>query len=231
MDKQIRDALSALKAPEALKRTTQAALRKKTYDYGRQIERLRSRRRRMAGCLACLLLLAAGLGVWFTPAASISVDINPSLEMKLNVLDRVIALDGRNSDGEALARELDVSGKTYGDAMQRLLLSDGLAPYLENGSAITITLAGSGDHATQILSNVLCRTYAIAREENVVYCQVDWSTVKAAENAGLCIPRYLAWQELKKSDPDITVEDVRALPMEQIRNLICVDLFENPCGE
>ena len=231
MDKQIRDALSVLAAPETLKRATKVTLRKKTFDYGRQLDRLRDRRRRMAGCLVSLVLILAGLGLWFTPAASICVDINPSLELKVNALDRVIALEGRNDDGKALARELDLSGKPYDEAMQRLLLSNGLTPYLESGSTITITLAGTGDHAVQMLSKVVCRAYAVAQEENVVYCQVDWGTVKAAQAAGLCIPRYLAWQELRKTDPEITAEDVRLLPMEQIRSLIYVDLFENPCGE
>ena len=231
MEHKLQNAFSAMKATEKLKRTTKAALRKKTFDYGRQIDRIRARRRRIAGCLTCLALMVTALGSWFIPAASIAVDINPSLELRVNVFDRVIALKGRNSDGEAVAAQLDLVGKPYDEAMQRLLLSHGLTPYLENGSTITITLAGSGDHAVQMLSKVVCRAYAVAEEENVVYCQVSWDTVKAAENAGLCIPRYLAWQELQKTDPHITVEDIKEMPIEEIRKLIYVDTLENPCGE
>ena len=231
MENKLRGAFSALKASEKLKRTTKAALRKKTFDYGRQIGRIRARRRRMAGCLASLVLVLTGLGAWFTPTASIAVDINPSIELRVNLFDRVIALEGRNSDGEAVAGELDLTGKPYDEAMQRLLLSHSLAPYLEQGSTITITLAGSGDHAVQMLSKVVCRAYAVAQEENVVYCQVSWDTVKAAKTAGLCIPRYLAWQELRKTDPQITVEDIKGMPIEEIRKLIYVDTLENPCGE
>ena len=231
MEDKLHSAFSALEAPERLKRTTKAALRKRTFDYGRQLDRLRERRRRMAGCLASLLLILTGLGAWFIPAASIAVDINPSLELTVNVFDRVITLEGRNSDGEALAQELDLAGKPYDEAMQRLLLSHGMEPYLEKGSTITITLAGSGDHAVRMLNKVVCRAYAVAQEENVVYCQVSWDTVKAAREAGLCIPRYLAWQELRKTDPAITAEDVKQLPIEQIRELIYVDTLENPCGE
>ena len=231
MENKLRGAFSALKASEKLKRTTKAALRKKTFDYGRQIGRIRVRRRRMAGCLASLVLVLTGLGAWFTPTASIAVDINPSIELRVNLFDRVIALEGRNSDGEAVVGELDLTGKPYDEAMLRLLLSHGLAPYLEQGSTITITLAGSGDHAVQMLSKVVCRAYAVAQEENVVYCQVSWDTVKAAKTAGLCIPRYLAWQELQKTDPHITVEDIKEMPIEEIRKLIYVDTLENPCGE
>jgi len=121
----------------------------------------------------------------------------------------------------------------YDDAMQRILLSNGLEPYLEEGSMITITVAGGGSeaHAEQMLSRVLCRAYNIAEEENILYCQVDWETVKAARNAGLCIPRYLAWQHLLQTDPTVTAEDVRQLPKEEVRKLAQVIILENPCGE
>lgn len=231
MHDRFQKAFEGIEATERLKRQTKAYVRKKTFDYGRQTQRLWARRRRLAGCLIMLVLILAGLGTWFTPAASIGVDINPSLELTVNVFDRVIALKGMNADGQALAQELDLAGKPYDEAMQRLLLSHGLSPYLEKGSTITITLAGNGDHAVQMLSKVVCRAYAVAEEENVVYCQVDWDTVKAARAAGLCIPRYLAWQELQKIDPGITAGDVAEMPMEQIRSLIYVDTLENPCGE
>ena len=231
MHEQFKAAFDGIEATERLKRQTKAHIRRKTFDYGRQIQRVRARRRRLAVSLASLVLLLTGLGAWFTPAASIGVDINPSLELQVNIFDRVISLKGRNLDGEAVAGELDLTGKPYDEAMQRLLLSHGLEPYLENGSTITITLTGSGSHAVQMLSKVVCRAYAVAEEENVVYCQVSWDTVKAAEDAGLCIPRYLAWQELLKTDPTVTVEDIKNIPMEEIRRLIYVNKLENPCGE
>lgn len=231
MHEQFKAAFDGIEATERLKRQTKAHVRRKTFDYGRQIQRVRARHRRLAASLASLVLLLTGLGAWFTPTTSIGVDINPSLELQVNIFDRVISLKGRNLDGEAVAGELDLTGKPYDEAMQRLLLSHGLEPYLEKGSTITITLTGNGDHAVQMLSKVVCRAYAVAEEENVVYRQVSWDTVKAAEDAGLCIPRYLAWQELLKTDPAVTVEDIKNIPMEEIRRLIYVDTLENPCGE
>lgn len=233
MDNRIKAAFDAIQTPQRLKRTTKAALRKKTFDYGRNLLQRRRYRQQLAGALLCLTVVLSGAGLWFWPAASISVDINPSMELKVNALDRVIALEGRNSDGICVARELDVTGMAYDEAMQRLLLSHGLEPYLAEGSMITITVAGGGSeaHAEQMLSKVLCRTYSIAEEENVLYCQVDWETVRAAREVGLCIPRYLAWQHLRQTDPSITPEDVRELPKEEIRILAQVKILENPCGE
>ena len=160
MDNRIREAFDTVQTPERLKRKTKAYLRKKTFDYGRNVLQRRKMRQRLAGCLVSLALVCTGAGVWFWPSASISVDINPSIELKVNALDRVIALEGRNSDGIALVKQIDVAGMEYDDAMQRILLSSGLEPYLDEGSMITITVAGGGTeaHAEQMLSRA-CLLY------------------------------------------------------------------------
>lgn len=231
MDNRIQSAFDAIQTPERLKRCTKAALRKKTFDYGRNLYRLQQHRRRLAAGLLSAVLILSGAGLWFLPATSIGVEVNPSIELKVNALDRVIALAGRNADGIAVAEEIDVTGMVYDDAMQRILLSQAMEPYLEQDSMITITVAGgsSDAHAQQVLNRVLCRAFNIAEKENVLYCKVDWETLKAAQAVDLCIPRYLAWQNLLKNDPTITPEDVREIPREEIRVLAQTIIVEDPC--
>lgn len=231
MKDKIKNAFDSLQASERMKRTAKAAIRKKTFDYGRNVlQRRRYHSRLAAGLLSLALLIGCGT-VWYLPATSISVDVNPSIELKVNALDRVITLEGRNADGIELVKDIDVAGMTYDDAMQRILLNSGLQPYLDNGSNITITVAGGGNaqHAEDMLSKILCRAYNIAKEENVLYCQVDWETVRAAKAAGLSIPRYLAWQNLLKSNPALTADDVLEIPEEYIRILAQVIIIEDPC--
>lgn len=233
MTDKLNDAFDPLRASEHLKRSARAHIRRKTFDYGRQVAQYRQHRRRMVACMLSLVLVLSGTGIWFLPATSIGLDINPSLELQVNALDRVIALKGKNEDGIAVAAKLDVTGMAYDEAMQRILICEELAPYLENGSMISISVIGGGSdaHAEEVLSKVVCRAYALAEDENVFYCQTDKETLAAARAAGLCIPRYLAWQHLLQSDPDITAEDVRQLPKEEIRVLAQTKVLENPCGE
>ena len=214
-------------------RSTRAHLRRKTFDYGRHAYQLRRHRSRIAACLLSLALVLTGTGIWFLPATSIGLDINPSLELQVNALDRVIALKGKNEDGLEVAKHLDVTGMRYDEAMQRILISQELAPYLENGSMISISVIGGGSdaHAEQILSKVVCRAYALAEDENVFYCQTDKDTLAAARESGLCIPRYLAWQHLLENNPDVTAEEVSRMPKDEIRALAQLEIIENPCGE
>ena len=229
MDNKIKDALSPIEAPERLLRMTKAHIRKETFDYGRSIARLKAHRRRLAAMAASLALIVGGAGIWLSPVTRIGLDINPSLEIRVNALDRVISLEGLNADGEALAAALDVSAMPYDEAMSRIMVSDELGAYLKAGSLLSITVSGRG--AEQTLNQVVCRAYAVADDDQVFYILADSSTVKAARELGLTVAQYEALTVLRKSDPEATPEQVRAMTMAEIRELIGFEKLDDPCGE
>lgn len=232
MKNDIREAFDAVRADERLRRQTKAYLRKATLDYGRDVQRRRQRQMRLASCTAALVLLVVSAGMWLLPVTSIDLDINPSLEIRVNTFGRVTRLKGLNADGLALVEELDVKGLPYDEAMQRILISEELEAYLDNGSLISITVVGKDESlAEEMLSKVVCRAYAIAEEDNVYYCQTDPETARAARSVGLCVLRYQVWQQLKESDPSITVEAVAMMPKAEIMRLAKFEKLENPCGE
>lgn len=231
MDEQLKNAFDAIHASDRLKRTTKAALRKKTFDYGRNILQRRIFHRRLATGLLSFVLTISGCGVWFLPTTNIAVDINPSINIQVNALDRVISVEGTNADGVELAKQLDVAGMPYDDAMQRILLSEGLERFLKNNQMISISMSGGGsdERLNDMANKVLCRAYSIAGKENIFYCQVDMETIRAARAENLCIPRYLAWQRMLEIDPAITTDDIRAMSIEQIRVLSQVKIVDDPC--
>ena len=232
MKNDIREAFDAVRADERLRRQTKAYLRKATLDYGRDVQRRRQRQMRLASCTAALVLLVVSAGMWLLPVTSIDLDINPSLEIRVNTFGRVTRLKGLNADGLALVEELDVKGLPYDEAMQRILISEELEAYLDNGSLISITVVGKDESlAEEMLSKVVCRAYAIAEEDNIYYCQTDPETARAARSVGLCVLRYQVWQQLKESDPSITVEAVAMMPKAEIMRLAKFEKLENPCGE
>ena len=232
MKNDIREAFDAVRADERLRRQTKAYLRKATLDYGRDVQRRRQRQMRLASCTAALVLLVVSAGMWLLPVTSIDLDINPSLEIRVNTFGRVTRLKGLNADGLALVEELDVKGLPYDEAMKRILISEELEAYLDNGSLISITVVGKDESlAEEMLSKVVCRAYAIAEEDNVYYCQTDPETARAARSVGLCVLRYQVWQQLKESDPSITVEAVAMMPKAEIMRLAKFEKLENPCGE
>lgn len=199
MDDKIKDALGVIQADQRLKRMTKARIRSATFDYGRAMARIQARRRRVAALAASAVLCIGGAGLWFRPVKCIGLDINPSVEIRVNALDRVIALEGLNPDGEKLAAALDVAGMDYGDAMGRIMVSDELGGYLDAGNLLSITVSGRG--AEQTLKQVVCRAYAVAEDEQVFYILADDATVRAAKAEGLSVVQYEALTALRQSDP------------------------------
>lgn len=122
LNERIRKAFDAVHAEEELKESTRRSVM-------RQLER---RRRpwlsmpRIATVLTVLILMI-GLGgyfSYFTEASVISVDINPSIELSVNVYGRVISATGINEDGEALLADVSVDHMDYADAIADLLNSE-----------------------------------------------------------------------------------------------------------
>ena len=229
MDDKIKDALGVIQADQRLKRMTKARIRSATFDYGRAMARIQARRRRVAALAASAVLCIGGAGLWFRPVKRIGLDIKPSVEIRVNALDRVIALEGLNPDGEKLAAALDVAGMDYGDAMGRIMVSDELGGYLDAGNLLSITVSGRG--AEQTLKQVVCRAYAVAEDEQVFYILADDATVRAAKAEGLSVVQYEALTALRQSDPAVTAEDVRSLTMTEIRGIIGFEKLDDPCGE
>ena len=229
MDDKLKDALGSLETPERLKRLTKAHIRKATFDYGRSTVRLKAHRRRIAAAAASLVLCIGGAGLWFRPVTRIGLDINPSLEIRVNALDRVIGLEGLNADGRELAQALDVRGMPYDEAMGRIMVSDELGVYLDAGNLLSITVSGRG--AEEVLNRAVCRAFAVADDDQVFYILADDAAVRAARAQGLTVVQYEALRALRAENPDADPSQVQAMTMAEIRDLIGFEKIDDPCGE
>ena len=98
MRSKIQAAFDQIRAEDALKERTKAFVHAKTQ--GRRQDR--ARRRAFALAMACLTVLLLGGGGYLSyamPVAAIGVDVNPSIELAVNIFDRVVGVTGYNEDG------------------------------------------------------------------------------------------------------------------------------------
>ena len=175
---------------------------------------------RAAAAAACLLILVSAGGAWLylTPAAYISIDINPSLELGINRFDRVVSVESFNDDGEDLAEQLDIRYMDYNDALEQLLSEQAVQAYLTEGAFMSVTVAcGNDAKSSQILENVESCT---AGHSNISCHSANIEEMHEAHSAGLSLGKYRAYLELKSLDPSITIDEIRSLSMREIRNLI-----------
>ena len=83
-------------------------------------------RRAAIALAACLALTAVGLigsRLYFEETAFVGIDVNPSIELGINRFDIVVSAKAYNEDGEALLRDVSVTGKPYDSAVATLTSS------------------------------------------------------------------------------------------------------------
>lgn len=218
MNNTFKELFGSIQADEGLKDRTKAFLEKKTQGY----TRVKAAKRRYypgaAACACFLIMLFGGYGLYFTPVAEISVDINPSIEMGVNRFDRVISVKDFNEDGSELSGAIDVKYRNYTDAIEQILNNDMVTSLLADNEIMTITVIGSdGLRSDKILSGVEACT---ARQNNTYCYFVPSEEAAKAHEMGLSCGKYRAFLELQLLDPDATPETVQGMTMREIRDLI-----------
>ncbi len=213
MRERIREAFDRVHAEQERKDRTLAFLAERTQGFTDR-RRALSFPRQLAAA-ACLLLALGGV-YWFclVPTAEISIDINPSIELAVNRLDRVIAIEGRNDDGQQLADTLRLRFTGCSEAVEAVLESPQVAALAAKGEPVTITIVGGDEgQCARMLSQVESCT---AQRKNTYCCSAHPQEVSQAHEAGLSCGKYRAFLELQRLDPDATVEEVRGMTMGEL---------------
>ena len=217
MNHTFKELFGPIQAEEALKDRTKEFLAEKTHGYT-GVAAVKHKYRFCAAVCACLLFMLLGCRwFYFTPIAAISIDINPSIEMGINRLGRVISVNGFNEDGRELSGTLDIKYKNYTEAINRILNDNTVAALLSENEIMTLTVIGEdGRQSAKILSGV----EACTAEQGNAYCYFATSEeVAAAHETGLSCGKYRAFIQLQLLDPDITPEKVQGMTMREIREL------------
>lgn len=221
----IHDAFGSVKAGEELKSLTKEYLKAARQRENRQRRRAEAGkpvfRRAFAG-ICVMLVLALGSGGYFLlgiPVSYVSIDVNPSIELALNRLDRVIAAEAYNADGTVILDTVSVGGMHYTEAIEQLVESQAMQPYLSENAGLTFTVASdSGQRESALLTGI--EGTSGCREHGGLGYGADISVVQEAHENGLSLGKYAAWQVLLQYDSSITTEDCHNMTMSEIHGLI-----------
>lgn len=209
-------ALDAVHADEALRQHTRQFVQDRLAR--RQRPGRRMRRAVCAACACLAVLLLAGCGVYFTPTAVIGVDVNPSLELTVNRFDRVIRVSGRNEDGQQLADSLTLLHQTYTRAVEQVLESPAVQNCLAQDGALSLAVVeidpGQGEAILQYLND------CTAGQENALCCALAPEEAQQARQLGLPYGKYRAYQEVLAYTDAYSPEEIAAMTMRQIRDLL-----------
>lgn len=220
MKKMIRKAFDPIRADADLIARTREAVRAGAPGVAEVPVRRRGRpvRRGLAGVTAFLLLVGlfslGAIALFRIPAAAVSLDINPSVELEVNALGRVVSAQAFNEEGEVLLAGLELAGRPARQAIHAVIAAASEAGYLEpdGSSIIAITTAADLERLRTRLEKAAAEAAGEALGETggdaVVYGEgIGLERVKAARLLGITPGRLNLIEKLIALDPSRTVEE------------------------
>ena len=125
--------------------------------FGRVINRVSAfaaRHQSVAALFFVTALTLAGFGIYSVPCTSVDIDINPSVEYRLNVFDRVVSSHAFNDDGAAITEGMALKGKNINTAMRMTLDSLRDNGYIGEDTTVVYTVSSPLPKNTSVSRNV-----------------------------------------------------------------------------
>ena len=220
-EKDFKDAFDRVHADKDLITDTKANIAKKAaYSEKKYFSPVKRTAMALAGIMV-FILAGGGYVSYAAPVSSVSIDINPSVELRMNVYDRVVGVTGYNDDGEELAESLDVKNMYCTDAINEVLQSEAVTAAQQDDGTVEVTVSSRMGNRSEKLRQTICDSTPVNTQN--IYCMDNQEDIEAAKEAGISTGKYRAYLELKEINPDITVDDVRNMSMREIRNMINSD--------
>jgi uncharacterized membrane protein YkoI len=183
------------------------------------------------GAVAALLVLAAGLGVgygYMMPVSIIGFDVNPSIELRVNRAEKVLAATALNEDAATVLGDMDFRQVDLEIAVNALIgsmVKNGFISEAKNSILISVDSADTvrGAALQQRLSsevNSLLDAYAV---DGAVLSQTvseDTRLKELAQEHGISLGKAALVDHLVSQDGAMLYSDVAALPINDINLLI-----------
>lgn len=225
MTDKIKSAFDLIRAEDSLKETTLQHLHERVQD--NQKPRRYFAVKRLAAIAACFVVVLSSCifaySLYFTAAAYVDLDINPSLALTINTFDRVIGVEAYNDNAGALLADMKLQYKKMDVAMDEIIAAAAETGVLQQERLVSVTVQSISGDDEALLSNVQRNVTAsvahhMAAEVDVF--SVDSNTRSAAYKHHISPAKYLAILELQEVDPTTSISECSSHSIGEIQQLI-----------
>jgi hypothetical protein len=188
-------------------------------------------KKKIALALVAGTILSSGGGAYAyatSPIAYVSMDINPSVELGVNVFDKVVSVEAYNEDGEKILDGTNLINSNVGDAVSTIIsnaISDG---YITKDAtttaavAVEITTSTDKEKVATKLNESLKEAADKTLDNNNVDVEVETENVALARRdearqLGITPGKLNLIQKLQTLDPTITVEEYKSSSVKEIQ--------------
>lgn len=212
---ELRDSLSRINATEEIKSDTIKYL----LDERNKREAKRKSPNIRYICVICAvsvcMMFIIGIGgysIYQMPVCYISIDVNPSIELKINRWNQVIDVKAYNDDAQNLITDINLKNMQYIKAINKLLNNEQYRAYLQNNQTLVFTVIS--DNFKKIFTEIeSCEGY----KKYNAYTQVSDSVcMNEAHQHEMSFGKYTTYLELSQYDESITIEDCHKMTMGEL---------------
>ena len=197
-------------------------------------EKPRKRRRTavLAAMAAALLLVAGGLGIAFqsfqstldTVDSIVSLDVNPSIELKVNKDERIIEANARNEDARVILDDMDLKGTDLNVAVNAVvgsMLKHGYITQDSNSILISVENADSEKGAAlqkELTAEISGILKASSVEPSVLSqtLEEDKELENFAETYGISLGKASMIRQIMEKDSRLTAQNLAGLTINEL---------------
>lgn len=189
--------------------------------------------KRWAAVAAAVVILAlagvgVGAGAYYHVDSIIALDVNPSVELKINRGERVLEANAKNGDGELILKDMDLKNTDLDVAVNAIIgsmLKNGFIDELQN--SILISVEGkNGEKCDSLKQKIAQAIDSLLRSSSVdgsVLSQVvpidDEALRKLAEENGISLGKASLIQKIIEKNPALKFEELAKMPINDLNLL------------
>jgi len=175
--------------------------------------------------MVVILLITSVFGIVYFKklnkiVTTITLDINPSIEMGLNYKNEVVKINGLNEDGKKILNSENFKGDDLEDAIEEIteiVIEKGYITEENNYILINV----SGNDMKSEVSNLINKEF---KEENVncnvIFQEINTESKEMAEKYGISESKASYIESIIKENNDLTFEELKDKSINEINKFI-----------
>lgn len=177
-----------------------------------------------------IILLGASISCFTllkTPVSYLSIDINPSVELGVNRLNKIVSAKGFNNDGEMILNGKDLINSSVTEAVNTLIKSASDKGFIASDGSTVVSLTSETDNkslADQLTNYAIDGAMKAVKENGSTIIvrkdSVPLSSREKAEKLGLTAGKLNIIEKLQALDPSVTVDQYKDAKITEIDNKI-----------
>lgn len=161
------------------------------------------------------------------PSSYISLDINPSVELKANMFGRIIGVNPLNEDGKKIYSGLKLNGEKEEEALKELIKVAKDNGYLKVGddNAVAITLSSNSKNSEEKVAELEDELKQELKDDDlgkteVVVQNINLERRQEAEKLGISPGKMLLIEKLQSEEQGVKTEEYANKPVKEIMKAI-----------